>query len=330
MPGRVILLLKCRVVRLPVVAAPLSAVALCACVAAPPGPFPGVTSKSVVYSVRDGPRVLTAWFPERSSEPGDLARPIVLLFHGGGFVSGAPEEMTGTAQFLARQGFVAVTVQYSLAPRHPFPAAVQDAFAAVRCLRKLAGEFGGDGNRIGVLGVSAGANLAMMVAYCDDPESQFPEPSGADERFPPCGDPAVSPRVQAVVNVYGPCDLTYNFEKAPWWARSMVERYLGAPRAQDAARWRRASPLFHVKPGAPPTLTVHGLRDSVVGFEQAERLDRRLRELHVPHVLVPVDAEHGWAYQSGTTEWLELLPSVTAFLVRALECESTGAPMPVR
>lgn len=236
-------------------------------------------------------------------------RPIVLMLHGGAFHFGHRELMRPLAEHLARLGFVTATADYRLASTDPFPAAAQDAVAAVRYLRTHGGEVGGDVSRIAALGVSAGANLAMIAAYCDDP----------DARLGDCGDPRVSPRVQAVVNVYGPADLALDFERASWWAKRLIRGYLHSDHPDaDPALWRSASPIAMVSAGDPPTLTVHGRRDPIVGFRQALLLDEALRASGVPHTLVPVDAGHGWAYGSDRDS-ARLAALVSTWLVRTLE-----------
>lgn len=290
--------------------------------APPPGPYPRVITRDVRFALRDdGPLALTLFCPDPTSAAagGDGAapataerRPVLLLFHGGAFRFGHRSQMYGAADYFARQGFVAAAVSYRLAPRHPFPAAIQDAVAAVRFVRRHSEQFGGDPQRIGVLGMSAGAYLAMMVAYCDDPDRAFAGPAGE------CGDPAVSSRVQAVVNMYGPSDLVTRFDQCPWWLKPAIVEYVGRPLAADRALWQRASPIHYLGPAAPPTLSLHGRRDQVVGFEQSVRLDMRLAALGVPHALIPVEAGHGWGYYFGTADSYAWLPVVTAFLVRHL------------
>src|SRR4051812_45924664 len=85
----------------------------------------------------------------------DLARPAeggpfpaVVCLHGGGWVSGDRRQMAQTIEVLARRGYVAVAPDYRLAPAHPFPAAVEDAKAAVRWLRANAAKYRIDRERI--------------------------------------------------------------------------------------------------------------------------------------------------------------------------------------
>ncbi len=93
------------------------------------------------------------------------ARPLVVYFHGGGFVFGdlrGGDWMCGT---VAKQlEAIVVSVGYRLAPKHPFPAGVDDCCTALEWAAAHAGEIGADGSRLAVMGESAGGNLAAVVA----------------------------------------------------------------------------------------------------------------------------------------------------------------------
>ncbi|MFC4949867.1 alpha/beta hydrolase [Pseudonocardia sp. GCM10023141] len=105
--------------------------------------------------------------PARRYRPRGVARPSALLvyFHGGGFVVGSPDSCDSVFRFLAEHAEVAVlSVDYRLAPEHPFPAAVDDAVAAFRWAVANATALGVDPYRIAVSGDSAGGNLAAVVA----------------------------------------------------------------------------------------------------------------------------------------------------------------------
>ena len=91
--------------------------------------------------------------------------PLVVYLHGGGWAVGSLDSFDALCRRLAnRSGALVVSVAYRLAPEHPFPAALQDAEAAVRWAHAHAEELGGDPARIAVAGDSAGANLATVVA----------------------------------------------------------------------------------------------------------------------------------------------------------------------
>lgn len=99
--------------------------------------------------------------PERAGGPW----PLVLYFHGGGFVFGDLRGGDWIAGTVAKQlGAVVVSVDYRLAPAHPFPAAVDDCVAGLAWASENAADLGADPARIGVMGESAGGNLAAVVA----------------------------------------------------------------------------------------------------------------------------------------------------------------------
>lgn len=93
------------------------------------------------------------------------ALPVLVYFHGGGWVIGNIATHDKLARTLANEGHcVVVSVDYRLAPEDPFPAAVDDCYAALEWVEKNASEIGGDANRIAVGGDSAGGNLAAVMA----------------------------------------------------------------------------------------------------------------------------------------------------------------------
>lgn len=91
--------------------------------------------------------------------------PSIVYFHGGGFVVGDLDTCDSLARRLCNDvGAVVVSVDYRLAPEHPFPAAVEDAEASVRWVVAHVSDYGGDPARVAVAGDSAGANLAATAA----------------------------------------------------------------------------------------------------------------------------------------------------------------------
>ena len=118
----------------------------------------------------------------------DRAAPTIVLFHGGGWTLGTLDSIDGPCRELAaRAGAVVVSVDYRLAPEHPFPVAVDEATAAVEWTADVAGAFGGDPKRLGVAGTSAGGTLAFAAAL-HAREFDGPDLGGQFLLYPIAGD----------------------------------------------------------------------------------------------------------------------------------------------
>lgn len=100
-----------------------------------------------------------------SDEPGG-PRPLIVFYHGGGFVVGDLDTHDAPCRLLCRHaGAHVLSVDYRLAPEHPFPAAVEDGHAALRWASDHAAELGADPSRVAVAGDSAGGNIAAVAAW---------------------------------------------------------------------------------------------------------------------------------------------------------------------
>jgi len=212
------------------------------------------------------------------------ARPAVLLIHGGGFRGGNKEGYTALAIKLAQRGYVAATANYRLSPRNQFPAAVQDAKAAVRFLRANAAKYQIDSAHIGALGGSAGGHLVLMLGLTAGVE-EF-EGSGPNRDQ--------SSAVQCVVDEYGPTDFTQSYSKSVD-AAEVLPKFLGGDLDHERLIHMRASPLNWVTPNAAPVLAIHGTADNYVAYEQSLWLVERLIAAGVPAELETIGgAGHGF------------------------------------
>jgi len=273
-------------------------------------------ARDVVYVTRAArPLHLDVTWPEG---PAGTALPLVLLLHGGSWTGGSRESMAGEARALARLGYVAATVEYRLTQggRNLFPAAVADVRCAVRHLRAGAARYRIAPGRVGAIGYSAGGHLAgMLGAAADVP--------GLDE---PCAITTgraqeADARVQAVVSYAGPQDLRVNGPYTQEQA-DIVTNFLGVFPGDDPARAALASPVTHVRAGAPPFLFVHGRRDDLVPVEQSRRMTAALRRVGTPATALELSGRHEFVGLA-TSGNAQVRCTTEAFLARWLR-ESGG------
>jgi acetyl esterase/lipase len=207
------------------------------------------------------------------------ATPAIIFIHGGAWKSGKRSDMKFYCIKFAEKGYVTATVTYRLMDEACFPAAVHDVKCAVRWLRANAAKYQVDPKHIAVSGNSAGGHLSMMIGYSNDP---LLEGSGGNNN--------VSSRVSAVVNFYGPTDLTTDFAKE----QELVNKFIGGKTFDEAPdAFKLASPLFHLTRDDPPTLIFHGTIDSVVPVVQADILAEKLKELGIDYIYERYD---GWPH----------------------------------
>jgi acetyl esterase/lipase len=219
--------------------------------------------------------------------------PAILCIHGGGFRAGKREGWDARCKLLAERGYVAATVTYRLAPKHQFPAAVEDVKAGVRWLRANAEKYSIDPDRIGVIGDSAGGHLAQFLGVTGG-IAQF-EGDG--------GNAAFSSRVSCVVNYYGPSDLTKSYGKSVD-AAEVLPLWLGGDATKERRRHILASPLYWVTPTAAPTLLLQGTEDKYVNHEQAVWMHEKLKAAEVEVEFMSLEgAGHGFKGADAEKAW---------------------------
>lgn len=215
---------------------------------------------------REVPLALDFYEPLRD---GESLAPCVIVIHGGGWDRGDRTQLAESNHWLAGRGFAVAAVSYRLAPAHRWPAQREDVVAATQWLQAHAAELGIDGNRLVLLGRSAGAQVASAVGYGWE-----------------------SPAIRGVIGLYGVYDMDFVWSIA----RSddvlnsvkLMTQYLGgAPALENAAAYASASAQALVRPGStPPTLLLHGTKDTLCWAEHSRRLAERLDRAGVPHVMV--------------------------------------------
>jgi acetyl esterase/lipase len=267
------------------------------CMAADLGPANVTLVADVPYAKHEGAKgqrqelQLDLAYPTK----GTGKRPVVVLFHGGGWVHGNRKTHTPYIQRLAEQGFVAVAVSYRLAPAHPYPAAIHDAKAAVRWLRANALKYSIDPDQVAAIGYSAGGSLALLLATTNG----RPEWEGdGDHRDQ-------SSAVQAAVAYYPLTDLSALHRRCQGKEISFLKRtglrlaleaYLGGPPEKSREKYAAASPLSHVSKMTAPTLLIHGVADQLVPVKESELFAEKLRQMNGPVSLLTLErAGHDFA-----------------------------------
>ena len=202
-------------------------------------------------------RFETTRFDVYSPPPAAAPRPAVLVIHGGGWAAGVAGERGGMADHARRfaaAGYVAFNLSYRLVGNDGdesgvFPRAVQDAICALSFIRAHADDYGIDPDRIGAYGYSAGGHLASMLGVAENEPLVQPD----------CASGPTGP-VNAVISGAGPEDMTALPQVY------VVTDFIGGTKDEVPELYAAASPLTHVRPGAPPFLFIHGSDDWFVNF----------------------------------------------------------------
>lgn len=218
--------------------------------------------------------------------------PVAILVHGGGWSGGdkrgadrpgSGADITPWFGPLTAAKFTWFSINYRLAPKHRWPACLDDVATAIRWVRAHAAEFKGDPSRIALIGHSAGGHLVCQAATLVDD----------------------SLRVQAVVG-YAP--VTDHEQDLP--ARGGLSPSLQAlldrpkePTPESLGVLRAISPIHHVRPGLPPFLLLHGNADTTVPLQQSLAFQAKLRANGVRCDLIVVP---GAGHR--LTDWHRFLP----------------------
>jgi acetyl esterase len=215
-------------------------------------------------------------------------RPLTVYLHGGGFVIGDLDTHDEACRILCRHGDVHVlAVDYRLAPEHPFPAALDDTFAALRWAQAHAAELGADPGRVAIGGDSAGANLATVVSI----QTRADAPPAAQLLIYPVTD---SKNTRPSQQLFGEGYFLTNADRA-----AFTHHYLGG--TGTAERDWRVSPLYADDLGglAPALVVTAGfdmLRDEGEAYADA------LRSAGTTVRLTRVDAHgHGFVHMTGVS-----------------------------
>lgn len=179
----------------------------------------------------------------------DEPMPVIVFIYGGSWASGSKDDYSFVGAALAAQGFVTVIPDYRLVPEVRFPSFIEDCAAATRWVSDHIAEFGGDASRIVLVGHSAGAYNAMMLAL----DAHYLRDAGFDQS-----------RLRGVVGIAGPYDFL------PFDVAATRDAFGQAPAAE------LTQPVHFARTDAPPLLLVWGDADTTVGARNLQGLERAM------------------------------------------------------
>lgn len=155
--------------------------------------------------------------------------PLVILIHGGGWISGDRTMLRPIAIELANNGYAAMTVEYRLSPEAQYPAAVEDIQDAINWVYPRAGAYNIDKNKIAIMGTSAGGQLAALVGTLDRSE-----------------------KIKAIIDVDGVLAFIHPVSEEG----RVAGLWLGGSAEEKKKTWMEASALTHADSTSPPTLFI--------------------------------------------------------------------------
>ena len=222
--------------------------------------------KDIEYKNIDGKSLqLDIYRPKKTS----TAPPLLVFIHGGSWKGGNRSDYLVYLIDFAERGFITATVSYRLLRDGPYPACIEDITDALDWLFKNGETYGYDTSRIALIGGSAGAHLALLAAYgwgcINELNDSITRPKDVY-------------RVKAVVDIYGPADLTTEYARN----HPLVTSFLA--HSYEEAPWifQEASPVHYLDKDDPPTLILQGTADRLVPAVQSDQLKEMLGELGVP------------------------------------------------
>ena len=184
--------------------------------------------------------------------------PLVIYFYGGGWTDGDKEEFEFVASSLTRAGMVVAIPDYQLYPDVLFPTYVEDSARAVAWILQNADRFGANSDRTYLMGHSAGAQIAALLAI----DRRYMEKQGSNAG-----------------NIVGLLGLSGPYDFLPLTEDNYLQKLF--PEANRS----EAQAINYVTSHAPPTLLIHGGDDDIVEPGNSERLAARLESVGVPVTL---------------------------------------------
>jgi len=249
----------------------------------------------IVYAEHDGTKLVGDLYLPK----GKNKAPVLVAIHGGGWEIGNKQYYRYWGLFLSRAGYAVFSIDYRLGMPGKYPAALYDAKAAVQFIRAKAADYNLDPDRIGVVGDSAGAHLAALVALAADQfNSAYRDDANAN----------VSASVKCMIGFYGVYDLLgqWTHDQVARPHDNFVEKFLGVPPTQNRRLYFDASPVSYATEDRNRLrlLLIHGTDDDIVDAPtQSGAFAAALTQagFSVRRIILP-GAGHSWAREPFESE----------------------------
>lgn len=207
-----------------------------------------------------------------SSTPPDA--PVIYYLHGGAWTFGDKREQgRPMLHEFVRRGWVVVASNYRLAPRHPWPAQIEDATRALGWIKKNIATYGASPDRVVIAGGSAGGHLAALLALSTKDPTWRP-----DEM-----DDVTDWSIRGAMSFYGVLEMTGDDEHWRGLGRGLrvllERRVVQVPYEGHEALYHSLSPYQRISPDSPPFFIVHGVNDTLVEVNVARAFVSKFREV---------------------------------------------------
>jgi acetyl esterase/lipase len=196
----------------------------------------------------------------------DSSTPVIIMLHGGSWAEGDKSAFTDLAKYLRSKGFATASMNYRLthtAENHIHPAQVNDIGKAIEFISSKAKEWQISPDHMGLLGISAGAHLALLYTYAYTENN----------------------KIKTVISLAAPSDFTDITNADPLQIQA-VQALIGSAYQDNPAAYIQASPITHISGNSKPTLLFHGKLDDIVPYSQSVNLKNKLDQFQVANKLI--------------------------------------------
>lgn len=226
--------------------------------------------KDLQYSTADQKLTLDLFLPETQNKP----VPCVIVIEGGGFYARDGQRFKPFADYIAEQGYAAALIAYRGRPNHEYNTSISDTKEAVRYIRSVSHKYNIDPDKIGAMGRSAGATLAVLLAVSDE-NSKLTDIDSC--------------KIQAAVGYAGVYDFVGRFTDSlqislQVQVNKKIEsngEWIGTSFSSSDSDWLMASAINHVDKKDPPILFLHCKNDYIVPWIQSKDMCEKMNEMGI-------------------------------------------------